>query len=380
MFFQNKIKYLLPLLIMVFLVSSGFNSLYSQAPTPTPTPTPVPSAGLPKIKIYEALGYQGIESSNSEDFFVLIRYELLIGDTPDSEWCKAEYLLNNTGCDGQPPNPTHPFSLKDGRISIIYYDSSDVIHAVQAKIPRIGKGLAGIYADSPASDTYGFNVSKLPGKVCLVFNSDYFVPYANSLYYNCVRVINESGGRQALANQISGGSGIVYRLETDLGLPMNTLVSSKGRVTPSGQLYLEEALQGIVTVAQNSEGESVFQLGASRPNQDFTPIGSTVPLQEIIDATATASDITSNMEIVSGQYLGFDSGSWFGLTIFLFLGLLIGALVMTSTKSSIMAILSTILTMLPAVWIGSISIAFLFSFLSLFILFGSWYWIRKEPG
>ena len=158
------------------------------------------------------------------------------------------------------------------------------------------------------------------------------------------------------------------------------MVSSKGKVTPSGQVYLEEALQGIVTVAKNAQGESVFQLGVTRPNEGFEPTGASIPLQEIISATATASQVSSNLDIVSGQYLGFDSGAYFGLILFLFIGLLCGALIMVATKSSIMAIITAVLTMLPAVWIGSISIAFLFSFLSLFILLGSWYWIRKEPG
>lgn len=379
---EKKFHIIIPLILgFIFLLSNlGNNSINAQMPTPTPTPTPVGQQYLPQIKIHEAYGYKNISTNISEDYFVLVRYDLSVGNSPDTEWCRDLYLKNPAGCDTTPPNPTFPFSLYDGLISAIYYDNAGVLHTVQPKVPRIGKGLLGIYSDPPAATSFGFNLSKLPGMVCLVFSTDYFVPYPNSTNYNCVNVVNEANGRVSLSNEISSDSGILYRLETDLGLPLNTLVSSKGKVTPSGQVYLEEALQGIVTVAKNAQGESVFQLGVTKPNEGFEPTGASIPLQDIISATATASEVSSNLDIVSGQYLGFDSGAWFGLILFLFVGLLCGGLIMFATKSSIMAILTTVLTMLPAVWIGSISIAFLFSFLSLFILLGSWYWIRKEPG
>jgi len=90
-------------------------------------------------------------------------------------------------------------------------------------------------------------------------------------------------------------------------------------VTPTGQTYLEEALQGIVSVAVNSNGNTVFQLGATLTNKDYAPTGYDIPLQDNILATATASGVTENMNYVSSEYLGFSSPMFFGGFIFILL-------------------------------------------------------------
>ena len=64
-------------------------------------------------------------------------------------------------------------------------------------------------------------------------------------------------------------------------MPLNTLVSERGMVTPTGQTYLEEALQGIVEVAVNSDGKTVFQLGSTLTNKGYTPTGYDIPLQDL---------------------------------------------------------------------------------------------------
>tara|TARA_R110002012_G_scaffold317703_1_gene534638 strand:- start:3098 stop:4288 length:1191 start_codon:yes stop_codon:yes gene_type:complete len=378
-FKKKNFKYFFPLLLIgVYFLSFSFShSIEAQQPTPTPTPTPIPQNNLPPVKIYDALGYQGISFKSNDDFLVLVRYELPIGESPSSFWCQSEFLENSSGCEESIPNPDFPFSLRDGYITAIFYDNADVLHMVQPKVPRIGNGLLGIYADAPAGTDFGFNSSLMPSKVCLVLSDSYFIPYPNSNNYNCVRVRNENNGTISLANQVSSDSGILYDLETEIGLPLNTLVSANGKVTPSGQVYLEEALSGIVTVARNAQNETVFQLGVNRPNQTFDPTGYNVPLQASIDAEIENSKISSNLNIISGQYLGFDNGAITGGLIFLILALIIAVVTMVTTKNGVMALVMFAVTMLPAIFIGGLSVAFLFTFLSIFIVLGSWFWIRK---
>ena len=375
---KNLIK-ILPLYLLgfFFLFLSGGSPLEAQQPTPTPTPTPIPQPYLPPLKIYEAYGYKNLASSSTEDYLVLVRYELPIGTSALSEWCKPEFLENATGCDSSIPNPDYPYSLKDGLISAIFYDKNDVMHVVQPKIPRIGNGLLGIYADAPASTDFGFNSNLLPSKVCLVLSDSYFIPYPNSNIYNCVIVQNEANGTISLANQVSSDTGILYDLENEIGLPLHTLVSANGKVTPSGQVYLEEALSGIVTIARNSNNETVFQLGVNRPNQNFDPVGYNVPLQASIDQELSNSGVENNLNMVSGQYLGFDNGEITGGMIFLVLAIVVAIVTITTTKNGTMALIMFAVTMLPSIFVGGLSVAFVFTFLSIFIVIGSWFWIRK---
>ena len=89
----------------------------ASTPTPTPSPTPVPVPSLPPISIKSALGFNNIASSTANDFFVLVRYDLDIGTGPNEFWCNSpEYLLNDSGCELDPPNPEFAFSLKDGYV------------------------------------------------------------------------------------------------------------------------------------------------------------------------------------------------------------------------------------------------------------------------
>lgn len=379
MYLKKNIMNFLPLyLIGVFFLSvASFSPIEAQQPTPTPTPTPIPQPSLPPLKIYEAYGYTAIASPSTADYLVLIRYELPIGESPLTQWCKPEFLENSTGCDATIPNPDYPYSLRDGLISAIYYDVNDTLHVVQPKIPRIGNGLIGIYADAPAGTDYGFNSNLMPAKVCLVLSDSYFIPYPNSNNYNCVNVQNEANGTVSLANQISSDTGILYDLETEIGLPLHTLVSANGKVTPSGQVYLEEALSGIVTVARNGNNETVFQLGVNRPNQDFDPAGYNVPLQASIDQELNSSNIQNNLNIVSGQYLGFDNGNITAGLIFMILALIIAVVTMATTNNGTISLIMFAVTMLPSVFVGGLSIAFVFTFLSIFIVLGSWFWIRK---
>ena len=380
-FVNIKKKYFsFALAISIIAINLSFNSdtIAAQQPTPVPTPTAVPVTSLPPLSIKEAIGFNNIATSSSDDFLVLIRFDLDIGTGPNEFWCKSDYLINATGCELDPPNPDYPFSLREGYVYIEYLDSAGTIHRQNRKIPRIDAGLMGIYAEAPASSSFGFNQSLLPGKVCLRYSADYFDTSGNGSW-NCRQVSNISGGTTALANEISSDSGILYNLENQIGLPLNTLVSERGMVTPTGQTYLEEALQGIVSVAVNSNGNTVFQLGATLTNKDYAPTGYDIPLQDNILATATASGVTENMNYVSSEYLGFSSPMFFGGFIFILLALFVGAIVVATTKNALLSVLSASMMMLPGIFIGAVSIAFLFTILSVFIVFGSWYWLRRSP-
>ena len=312
---KKYFSYVLAISFIAINLTFNNNPLLAQQPTPVPTPTPIPVTSLPPLSIKEAIGFNNIATSRADDFLVLVRYDLDIGTGPDEFWCKSDYLINATGCELDPPNPDYPFSLREGYVYIEYIDSTGTIHRQNRKIPRIDAGLMGIYAESPASSSFGFNQSLLPGKVCLRYSSDYFDPSGNGSW-NCRQVSNITGGTTALANEVSSDSGILYNLENQIGLPLNTLVSERGMVTPTGQTYLEEALQGIVEVAVNSDGKTVFQLGSTLTNKGYTPTGYDIPLQDNILATATSSGVTENMNYVSSEYLGFNSPMFFGGLLF----------------------------------------------------------------
>ena len=374
---KKYFSYVLAISFIAINLTFNNNPLLAQQPTPVPTPTPIPVTSLPPLSIKEAIGFNNIATSRADDFLVLVRYDLDIGTGPDEFWCKSDYLINATGCELDPPNPDYPFSLREGYVYIEYIDSTGTIHRQNRKIPRIDAGLMGIYAESPASSSFGFNQSLLPGKVCLRYSSDYFDPSGNGSW-NCRQVSNITGGTTALANEVSSDSGILYNLENQIGLPLNTLVSERGMVTPTGQTYLEEALQGIVEVAVNSDGKTVFQLG-SLTNKGYTPTGYDIPLQDNILATATSSGVTENMNYVSSEYLGFNSPMFFGGLLFIVLSLFVGAIVISTTRNALLSILSASMMMLPGIFIGAVSIAFVFTALSVFIVIGSWYWLRRSP-
>ncbi len=385
-------KFSLFALVISFIGVSLFsstNTISAQVP-PTPTPTPIPSIEAPPVQIKEAIAFKNIKNSTADDFFVLVRYELDIGDEPYKYWCAQQtatspntsmFLLNDTGCNLDIPNPDFPFSLKSGRLQIEYLDSSMTFptsspHIEEIKIPRIDKGLMGLYASAPAASAFGWQNN---AKVCFRYNTDFFDNAANTTANCRTVVLNSQGGTVGLANEISGGSGILYNLESDLGLPLNTLVSSEGLVTPAGQIYLEEALNGVVTVAINSQGQTVFQLGANRPNRTFTDTGSNIPLQVNIYATATSTGVTENLNVLSGQYLGFSSGTYFGALMFIILGIMTAAAVSYATKNNFLGLLGGVMMILPGMFIGAVSIGFLFTLISILIVFGSWYWIRRSP-
>ena len=167
-------------------------------------------------------------------------------------------------------------------------------------------------------------------------------------------------------------------MENDLGLPERTFVSKSQLVTPTGQLILVRALPAIVDVAIDTNGDSVFQLGVRRPNSDFLRKSGAVPLQSHVDATATASGVKQNLEAVGDEYLGMD-GLKVGFIFYAFLGLILGSLGALMTKNSMVGIFAFVSPVLAGVFVGAVSLAFLFTGLSILLILGSWYFIRKSP-
>ena len=375
-----KKKYFSFLLASFCLVCSvGFSgNIHAQTPTPTPSPTPVPfpNTAAP-IFIKEALGFNNIASDNAGDYFILFRYELSIGTSPDQHWCQLAFLVNNSGCSLNPPNPDFPFSLKEGYVYAEYLDSSGQMHIQNTKVPRIYKGVMGMYSEAPASSQFGFNTNLLPGEVCLKYNQNKFT--GGQYQQNCMQVNNITGGAVALAEQIAGSRGILYNLENDLGLPLNTLVSSAGLITPIGQKYMEEALQGVGVIAVDNAGNSVFELGTVNSNSAYTPVGSSIGLNDKLATPIASTGVGNNLEIISNEYLGFASGGLAATVIFTIFGIMVGAGIIIATGNPVFALMGTMMMMLPAMFIGGISVGFLFTVISLGTVFGSWYWIRRSP-
>ena len=103
-----------------------------------------------------------------------------------------------------------------------------------------------------------------------------------------------------------------------------------------------------------------------------------MPLQAHIYATATASGVKQNLDAVGDEYLGL-SGLQVGFIFYGFLGLVLGGLGAIMTKSSLVGIFAFVSPLLAGVFVGAVSIAFLFTGLSILVVLGSWYFIRKSP-
>lgn len=363
---------------------SSINHISAATPTPSPTPTQIPPQNAPPFSIYEAYGYRNILQTG--DFFILVRYELNESDdgAANTYWCQEIYLGYPAGCELSPPSPSFPESLKAGYISLKYYDYNGQVQTDQPKIPRIGGGLAGIYNPAPASD-WGWDTTNT-AEVCLESSSFYF----QSSYPDCTTVIlrestvpsnaSYTGGQLALGTELGGSSGILYNLESNLNLPINTLVSGVGQVTPFGQRYAEESLKGITYVAVDGSDTAVFQLGTESVygNEGFQRKTGESKLQTEIDLEATNSGATQSFTIAADEYLGLD-GTLLAALIFGFAAIMLGATTMATTKSAPFSIAAAALVMTSSIFVRGVSIGFLFTGLSILIVLGSYYWIRRQP-
>lgn len=383
-YIKNNLMWFVLVAFSVAFFTINQNISMAQAPTPTAVPAPIAAENIPVAEMKEAIGFSNIDKPG--DVFVIMRYHLQVSlaNTPDTQWCTEVFLENDTGCELTPSNPEYPFSLKEDFISAILWDGasfypSGLPEALEQapRIPRIHHGLTGIYVED------GLLQSDYPDLQACFLYSERFATASRFGDWLCTDVVDataasDTSGGIVFGNEISGGEGIVYNLNAALNLPENTLVSSEGLITPAGQIYLEEALKGALQVARNDQGITVFQLGLDQLNRNFTPKGSNVELQTRINATATASGVTDNLNIIADQYMGMD-GMFFGGLIFLFLGLIAGGVVIAVTNNPVFGFISALMLMLPGIFIGAFSVALVMVFTSIFIVFGSWYWIRRSP-
>ena len=387
---MTSIKYVSVLLLAVSVfVFSSEEQIEAQS-------TPV--SGSYDMYLYEVHGYADIIEQN--DYFIMLRYDLPYinsSGTITNTFCNTEFLEYTAGCELTPPKPTFPFSLKSGFVeaklyscagtwtvvstAIINCSVQEQLELDQPKLPNIGMGLVGIYGKPDSKNAFGkFGPTDNPNKIC-VSQSSLFV----SPLQVCKLVENKGSGwankagRTALGEEISSlNGGIMVLMENDLGLPERTFVSKSQLVTPTGQLILVRALPAIVDVAIDTNGDSVFQLGVRRPNSDFVRKSGAVPLQSHVDATATASGVKQNLEAVGDEYLGMD-GLKVGFIFYAFLGLILGSLGALMTKNSMVGIFAFVSPVLAGVFVGAVSLAFLFTGLSILLILGSWYFIRKSP-
>ena len=389
---MRTLKYI-PVLILILVFSFTLSSSQKiEASTPV--------AGSHTMILYETWSYADIIEEN--DYFVLVRFELPYvnsSETTTGTFCTSDFLDDDAGCELTPPKPTFPFSLKSGFIeaklyscsgnwtvvssSVITCSGTQQLELDQPKFPQIGMGLVGLYGKPDSKNAYGkFGVGDEPNKLCIEQSSTLFT--APETVCQLIEVKGSGwganfGGRTALGTSISSlNGGLMSIMENDLGLPQNTLVSKSQLITPLGQTYLVQSLPAVVDVAIDSEGDSVFQLGVQRPNMDFVRKTGEVPLQTHIYATATASGVKQNLDAVGSEYLGL-SGLQTGFIFYGFLGLILGGLGALMTKNSLVGIIAFVSPLLAGVFVGAVSIAFLFTGLSILLVLGSWYFIRRSP-
>lgn len=341
---------------------------------------PVNAQTAPGVDISEAYVFRNIStdetitSANTEgDLFVIARVEL-----PDStatatadEWCL--FLNDQAGCTDTPADPSFPASLLEGHVFITLYESgAGTTLTQQATVKRIGHGLAGLYIDAGHSVAFG-NAATI---VCVEPSSTFF----SVITPDCIFPTWISGdGSQSdqlarLTELIKGPGGPVSNLEAVMLAPPGWLVNSVGLVTPTGATYVADALRFMQRIIPDA-----YQVGSSPAvtSAIATPAGES-NFQVMIDATATASGLTDNLETMAQTYIGISGGA-FAMFISSLIGLVAAGLIYNSTKSSTLAMSGFLSPLMVGLWMRGPTFAVMAGMVVIFGTLGAWYLVRKAP-
>ena len=341
---------------------------------------PVNAQTAPAVDISEAYVFRNIStdeaitSANTEgDLFVLARVQL-----PDStatatadEWCL--YLNDQAGCADTPADPSFPASLLEGHVFITLYESgAGTTLTQQATVKRIGHGLAGLYIDAGHTVAFG-NAATI---VCVESSSSFFtVTSTDCIYSTWISGDGSQSDQLArLTELIKGPGGPVSNLEAVMLAPPGWLVNSVGLITPTGATYVADALRFMQRIVPDA-----YQVGSSPAvTAAIATPASESNFQQMIDATATASGLSTNMDNVAQTYIGISGGA-FAMFLSSMIGLVAAGLIFNATKNSALAMSGFLSPLMVGLWMRGPTFAVMAGMVVIFGTLGAWYMVRKAP-
>jgi len=341
---------------------------------------PVNAQTAPAVDISEAYVFRNIStdetitSANTEgDLFVIARVQL-----PDSTasatidaWCS--YLNDQAGCVDIPADPTFPASLLEGHAFITMYESGvGTTLTQQATVKRIGHGLAGLYMDAGHTVAFGNAATQ----VCIESSSSFFtVTSSDCIYPTWISGDGSQSDQLArLTELIKGPGGPVANLESVMLAPPGWLVNSVGLITPTGATYVADALRFMQRIVPDA-----YQVGSSPAVTSAIAIPSSESnFQQMIDATATASGVTTNIDNVAQTYIGISGGA-FAMFLSSMIGLVAGGLVFNATKNATLAMSGFLSPLMVGLWMRGPTFAVMAGMVVIFGTLAAWYLVRKAP-
>lgn len=294
----------------------------------------------PELFINSAACYRSL--IQADDLFCLERFQLPSNETESPVaaelWC--QYLVDQSGCTGQPVEPSAPYSLTPGTAYITVYQGTTPLGQIQ--VPRIGYSVGGIYFAAGHGITWGDTTVT----ACMESSVSYFTTFEQS----CQPVLWNTAANTQSAQRAQLGSDLKIQfvnLEAEdpliapNGYVVNSLINAEGRT-----LALE-ALNVMDRILPNT-----FQTESTTAITDpFATPSSSLQLQQDIDATAVAfktalSDTGTSLGL-PGDAIGFGMFAGFGIFAFWIVRKM-------TDGSTVLALVAFLTVMLSGTTIGAI--------------------------
>lgn len=334
--------------------------------------SPVYAAASPDVEISEAQAYRSLNEPG--DLFILIRYELPLGDGGAGTWC---VLLNNDdGCGDTPPAPSEPTSLPQGLVFLSFLTSGfDGDLEARVQPPRIDHALGGLYF----GPGHGFTWEDADIRICVESSDTAFAPRAKV----CMPpswiagdgpldpTPGTTAARDALATNLRQ---MMLNVQAERLFPLGSLVSSAGKITTAGRIFATEAFPIMDRVIPDA-----FQTGSSQIiTGDYTPVTADSALQVAVDAVGQTSGVAADMDIVAQAYFGID-GSTLTILAALAVAFVSGGFVFVATKNPVLASFGFMVPLLVGTWLRAPTIAVIFTIIAILIVPTAAMFVRKTP-
>lgn len=264
------------------------NPAFAQTPTPTPTPNIFMNRADAQRNI--------IDSTSGGDLVFSVRYELPKSITPSvsDAWCAL--LSDQTGCDGDPADPTAPTSLSSNIVFLRLRNvgSTPALIAEQS-IKRIDHSLSVLYLGIGHGITFAdpdirICIETINGPLLTVESTACTVPAWST------SATDGPTQRGDLGESITS---ILRELEQERDISFGLFVSNAGLITQAGQVFTKEQLIPLEQIIPQ-----VFQAGASQLGEDYaTPLADSSLSTDLATAAAT-STVGESIEGAAQEFTG----------------------------------------------------------------------------
>tara|TARA_Y100000310_G_scaffold34971_1_gene33106 strand:- start:2724 stop:3803 length:1080 start_codon:yes stop_codon:yes gene_type:complete len=308
----------------------------------------------PPVSVNEAHAWRNVvDTTTGGDLLIIIRFELPLEVSGSStlEWCSR--LANTEGCSESPPDPEEPATLPLGEANAAFYTDSGLTLKAQNRIPRVGHGLAGVYF----APGHGITWQDVDALAC-VESSAAFATTTQS----CAGLTweNSSTTAQAIENLTGPTTGLIplmLNLQDARLEALGTFVSSN-KITPAGQVFTREAIDGLARVVPGA-----FAAGATRVfDEDIdAPTGSPA-LSDTLATAAAGESVPAALAMAAQEYTGLsDAAAGITLTLLLALGaatlghVITGKNEITAAGGLVMLFLGSLMGYPPIEYLGAVA-------------------------